>query len=165
MTASQTIDSPSSSPEPPTFDIAGIRYRIEPLSWAQLEWLGDTVFRDVDMTALDDVTLQQLLAREGPRLMALTVLADGQSRAEKGKAGRQAAEALTDDFAAEMTPDIVMRFATYFFALNPPAQWWPILAKRARREQDPATPLPSAGNGSERPSACSPTETSPVASG
>lgn len=97
------------------FEIGGIGYRLEPLSWQQNKWLGQYIFDGIDMQRLDYGTIHDLLREKGPLLMAICLIEQGQSRAEHSKLPWATVSRRADNFAAELTGEEVALFGPRFF--------------------------------------------------
>lgn len=145
-----------------TYDIGGVIYRLEPQSWKQAKWLGDTIFKDRDVQTIDYATIHDCGRAQAPLLMAIALLAEGQTREQKSKLPWSAIEALAQEFEAHLTGWEVARFCTHFFYLCRPDQMVMLLS--GRRMQDELQKLAAAAvpgeSGSSEPSSSSPTETS-----
>ena len=106
----------------PTYHIGGVTYRLEPLSWQQCQWLGEHIFRDVDVRAIDYAAIHDYCRRQAPLLMAICLLAEGQDRQAKSKLPWSAIAALAADFAGALDGMEVATFGTHFFFKIQPAQ-------------------------------------------
>lgn len=146
-----------------TYTIGGIAYRLEPQSWKQAKWLGETIFKDRDVQQIDYATIHDCGRAQAPVLMAIALLAEGQTREQKSKLPWSAIEALAQEFEAHLSGWEVARFCTHFFYLCRPDQMVMLLPGRRMQEElhklagsaVPGVP------GSSEPSSSSPTEISP----
>lgn len=135
------------------------RYRIderefyqEPLAWLQEKWLAEYVFRNVDAYSLNAVGIMVLLQTHAPLLLAICLIEQGQTRAQKCEAGVEPVRELAHWFECHLTPAVIHGWAADFFVCNPPENLW-LLADFHRV----AEALPSAEpTGSSAPSVSSP---------
>ena len=146
-----------------TYRIGGVTYRLEPQSWQQNKWLGEHIFTDLDMMALDYAAVHDLLREKGPLLMAITLLAEGQTRQAHAEQPFSAIQALARTFAGELTGGEVALFGPHFFRFCQPDQM--ALLIRGRTFQNHidalAQSLAPGGNGSSTVSSPSPAAISP----
>ena len=145
------------------FVIAGVPYRMEPLSWQQNKWLGEHIFVGIDLQALDYAVIHDLLRERGPLFMAIVLLPPNLTRAQQAKQPWATIQALADSFAGELTGAEVARFGPRFFLSNPPDQMSMLLSGKVLMQAVLASAAPSAAptdNGSSTVSSPSPTETS-----
>ena len=117
-----------------TYTIGGIVYRLELQSWKQAKWLGETIFKDRDVQTIDYATIHDCGREQAPLLMAIALLADGQTREQKSKQPWSAIEALAQELEAHLTGWEVARFCTHFFYLCRPDQM--VMLMTGRRMQD-----------------------------
>lgn len=99
-------------------------YRQEPLSWTQEKWLAEHVFGGADVGSLSQPALLSLLQAKATLLLGIVLIAEGDSRAAKGKAGFAAAQALAVEIEHELTPAAIKEMAQDFFTVNPIANLW-----------------------------------------
>ena len=146
-----------------TYDIGGVIYRLEPQSWTQCKWLGQTIFKGIDVQTIDYATIHDLGRDRAPLFMAITLLADGQTRVEKSKLPWSAIEALAGEIEPHLTGWQVARFSTAFFFFCRPAEILMLIP--GRRLQDELQKLAASAvpgpSGSSEPSSSSPTAISP----
>ena len=149
------------------YQIGSVLYRLEPQSWKQAKWLGETIFKDRDVQTIDYATIHDCGRAQAPLFMAIALLAEGQTREQKSKLPWSAIEALAQAFEAHLTGWEVARFCTHFFYLCRPDQM--VMLMTGRRMQDELQKLAASAspgaNGSSEPSSSSPTETSPSSTG
>ena len=117
-----------------TYDIGGVIYRLEPQSWKQAKWLGETIFKDRDVQTIDYATIHDCGRAQAPLLMAIALLAEGQTREQKSKLPWSAIEVLAQEFEAHLSGWEVARFCTHFFYLCRPDQM--VMLMTGRRMQD-----------------------------
>ena len=147
-----------------TYVIGGITYRLEPLSWQQCQWLGEHIFHDIDIQALDYAVIHDLLRQKGPLFMAICLLAEGQTRAQQATQPFSAIQALASRFAGELTGGEVALFGPHFFGFCQPAQLAMLIPGRVLQQQyaEIARSVLSGADGSSPASSPSATETVPV---
>lgn len=146
------------------FEIGGVVYRLEPLSWQQNKWLGEHIFAGIDMQRLDYGTIHDLLREKGPLLMAICLIEDGQSRSQHSKLPWATVSQRAADFAAELTGEEVMLFGPRFFRYCRPgamAMHVPGTVFRKMLEDEAARSAAPGENGSSGASSPSVTETLP----
>ena len=106
----------------PTYTIGGGTYRMpEGLSWQQNKWLGEYIFKEVDLNRLDYGTIHDLLRDKGPLLMAICLVEEGQTRAEHSRLPWQTISQRAEQFAAELSGQEVVLFGPHFFQSCQPA--------------------------------------------
>lgn len=105
-----------------TYTINGVTYRLEPLSWRQTHWLGEHIFRGVDLQRLDYAVVHDLLREKGPLFMAICLIAEGQSRADHSRLPLQRIHDRAEEFAATLTGMEVALFGPHFFQSCQPGQ-------------------------------------------
>ena len=99
-----------------TYQIGGVAYRMpDGLSWQQNKWLGDHVFQGIDLQRLDYGTVHDLLRDKGPLLMAICLVAVGQTRADHSRLTWETISSRADTFAAELSGQEVALFGPHFF--------------------------------------------------
>lgn len=149
--------------EAQVYQIGSVIYRLEPQSWKQAKWLGETIFKDRDVQTIDYATIHDCGRAQAPLLMAITLLAEGQTREQKSKLPWSAIEALAQEFESHLSGWEVARFCTHFFYLCRPDQMVMLLS--GRRMQDELQKLAASAvageSGSSEPSSSSPTAISP----
>lgn len=146
------------------YQIGGVTYRMEPLSWQQNKWLGEHIFHGLDLQILDYAVVHDLLREKGPLFMAICLLAEGQTRKEQAKQPFSAIVGLAQDFAGELTGGEVALFGPHFFSFNPPSQLAMLVSGRVLVQQFTRTDAPSPApgtNGLPEASSHSATEMSP----
>lgn len=104
------------------YEIGGARYRLEPLSWQQNKWLAEHIFKEIDLERLDFATMWDLFREQGPLIMAISLIPEGETRAEHSRQAFDAISLRADEFAAELTGGEVATFAPHFFACCRPEQ-------------------------------------------
>lgn len=138
--------------------IGGQRYRLEPLSWQQQQWLGESVFKDADVGAIDYGAIHDLGRAHGPLFMAICLLREGQTRKEKSLQSWRDILALAEEFRGELTGMEVASFCTHFFFFCQPSQLAMLMPGRmmqqlfleeARRAES-ASGQPSSGDDGSR---------------
>lgn len=150
-----------------TYVIGGMTYRLEPPSWKQAKWLGGTIFKDRDIRTIDYGTIHDCGRADGPLFMAITLLAEGQTREQKSRLPWSAIEALAQDFEAQLSGWEVATFCTHFFYACRPDQMVMLVPGKMLQEELlklAASPAPGP-TGSNAPSSVSPMATSPNLSG
>lgn len=149
----------------PTYTIGGGTYRMpEGLSWQQNKWLGEYIFKEVDLNRLDYGTIHDLLRDKGPLLMAICLVEDGKTRAEHSRLPWQTISQRADMFAAELSGGEVAAFGPHFFQCCQPDSMVMLMPGRKMQEEFEALAKRLAAdgsNGSSIVSSLSPTETSP----
>lgn len=146
-----------------TYQIGGVEYRLEPLSWQQNKWLGEYIFGGIDMQALDYGAVHDLLREKGPLFMAICLLADGEDRKQHSSRPFSAIAARAQEFAGELTGGEVALFGPHFFRSNPPSQMAMLISGRVLQAQldQLGRSLAPGANGSNAVSLPSRAETSP----
>lgn len=146
-----------------TYQIGGVRYRLEPLSWQQNKWLGEHIFGGIDMQALDYGAVHDLLRDKGPLFMAICLVAEGEDRKQHSSQPFTAIQARAQAFAGELTGGEVAQFGPHFFRSNPPSQMAMLVSGRVLQRQldQLAQSLAPGANGSSAVSSPSPAATSP----
>ncbi len=160
------LDTQNQKPEThPGYLIGGVCYQMpEGLSWQQNKWLGDHIFKDVDLNRLDYGTIHDLLRDKGPLLMAICLVEDGKTRAKHSRLSWQTISQRADMFAAELSGGEVAAFGPHFFQSCQPASMVMLMPGRQMQAEFEALAkrLAAAGsNGSSIVSSLSATETSP----
>ena len=147
------------------YTIGGVDYHMpEGLSWQQNKWLGEHIFKDVDLNRLDYGAIHDLLREKGPLLMAICLVEDGQTRAEHSRLPWQTISQRAEQFAAELDGGEVAAFGPHFFQSCQPASMVMLMPGRQMQAEFEALAkrLQSAGtSGSSTASSPSATETSP----
>lgn len=117
------MDDQASEPvSAPTYQIGEQHYRMpDGLSWQQNKWLGEHIFKGVDLSRLDYGTIHDLLRDKGPLMMAICLIAVGMTRAQHSRLSWQTISQRADDFAAELTGQEVAVFGPHFFQSCQPA--------------------------------------------
>lgn len=105
-----------------TYQIGGVTYRLEPLSWQQTKWLGEHIFKGVDLQALEYSVIHDLLREKGPLFMAICLLPVGTDRKTHSMQPFRAIEARALEFAGEMSGGEVALFGPHFFRSSRPDQ-------------------------------------------
>lgn len=105
-----------------TITIGGANYRLEPLSWKQNKWLAEHIFKQIDLEQLDFATIWDLFREQGPLIMAITLVQEGQSRSEHARQSFESISLQAEQFAAELTGAEVAAFAPHFFHCCRPEQ-------------------------------------------
>lgn len=147
----------------PTYQIGGKRYRLEPLSWQQNKWLGEHIFKGLDMQTLNYAVIHDLLREKGPLFMAICLLAEGQTRLQHAKQPFAAIQSLAQEIAGELTGGEVALFGPHFFRSNQPDQMAMLVDGKTLQKhfEDLARSLAPGETGSNAASSPSVTETSP----
>lgn len=145
------------------YQIGGVAYRLEPLSWQQNKWLGEHIFGGIDMQALDYGAVHDLLREKGPLFMAICLLADGEDRKQHSSRPFSVIAERAQAFAGELTGGEVALFGPHFFRCNPPNQMAMLISGRVLQGQldQLARSLAPGANGSNAVSLPSPAATSP----
>jgi hypothetical protein len=148
--------------EKQTYQLGGHTYRLESQSWKQCKWLGDKVFRDRDVRTIDYGAIHDCGRESGPLFMAITLLADGQTRADKSRMTWEQIEALSFEFEGALTGWEVARFCTHFFYFCRPEQMVMLIPGKVLQEEfvKLASSLAPGANGSTEASSPLPMETS-----
>lgn len=115
--------------------IGGTRYRLEPLSWQQNKWLAEYIFKEIDLERLDFATIWDLFRAQGPLIMAISLIPDGETRADHSRHAFEDISLRADDFAAELTGGEVAAFAPHFFAYCRPEQLAMLMPGKALVQQ------------------------------
>jgi hypothetical protein len=146
-----------------TYTIGGTAYRLEPQSWKQAKWLGDTIFKDRDIRTIDYGTIHDCGRAQGPLFMAIALLAEGQTREQKSVMPWSAIEALAQEFQAWLSGWEVATFCTHFFYACRPDQMVMLIPGRVLQDELlKLASLPAPGpSGSSGPSSPSPMAMSP----
>lgn len=145
--------------DPKRYELEGRTFRHEPLSWMQEKWLAEFVFVGVDLGKLDATALMTMLQAHAPKLLAICLLEEGQTRGQKGEAGFEAVKQLEHWLRCYVTPEQMKDIAYDFFTANPPANLW-LLADFQRMDLSRLLTTPS---GSATASVSSAAATSPNA--
>lgn len=105
--------------EPKNYRIGGVTYRIEPASFEQHQWLEAGPLAGVDFSqGVRQIDLEILIRLHGPAILGIVLLAEGQTREQKGEAGRAAAQALGQQVARQLSPSEVRAIAQDFFIID-----------------------------------------------
>lgn len=146
-----------------TYQIGGVDYRLEPLSWQQNKWLGEHIFNGIDMQALDYAAVHDLLREKGPLFMAICLLPEGQDRLAHSSQPFSAIQARAQAFAGQLTGGEVALFGPHFFYSNRPDQMAMLVPGRVfQNHLEALAQLAAPGaNGSSAVSSPSPEATSP----
>lgn len=146
-----------------TYQIGGVTYRLEPLSWQQNKWLGDHIFNGLDVQALDYGVVHDLLREKGPLFMAICVIPEGQDRKAHSCQPFSVIQARAQAFAGELTGGEVALFGPHFFQANPPSQMAMLVSGTVLQRQldQLVQSLAPGANGSSAASSPSPAATSP----
>lgn len=115
--------------------IDGDVYRLEPLSWMQNKWLGEHIFKSIDLAALDYGMIHDLLREKGPLFMAICLLAPTESRAEHSRLPWTAIEQRAEEFSVSLSGEEVAKFGPRFFIFNPPQQLTLLMSGKKMAEQ------------------------------
>lgn len=106
------------------YEIGGQVYRLEPASYRQHRWLADGPMRGLDLgQGLQAGELQTLLQERGPEIVGMVLIAEGETRDAKVRAGVDAARQLGEQVECLLTPAEVRQIAEDFFVLNGWANW------------------------------------------
>ena len=157
------MDETATSLHEKTYQIGGVTYRLEPLSWQQNKWLGEHIFKGVDMVALDYGVIHDLLREKGPLFMAICLLPEGTDRAAHSRQPWRAIEERAQAFAGELTGGEVALFGPHFFTCNRPDQMAMLLEGKVlqRTFEGLAQSLAPGASGLSAASMPSPMATSP----
>lgn len=153
----QAITEPTTAPR--TYVIGVVTYRIEPASFEQHEWLAAGPMQGVDFSAgVRQIDLEILIRKHGPEILGIVLLAEGQTREQKGEEGVTAAGQLAQKIKRQLSPSEVRAIAQDFFLIDgyENLAYFVDLAALAAR-----TPAPDTGTTSTAASASSPTAISP----
>lgn len=161
------------------YQIGGVAYRLEALSWQQHRWLADHIFTQADVATINYGFIHDCGRVQGPLFMAICLLAEGQTRQQKSKQAWAEIEALADEFRGWLDGPEVAIFCTHFFFSCRPDQMTMLVPGRVLQElfereaekaavapaPPPIVPSPAPG-GSTSSAALSPsaTATSPASS-
>ena len=141
-----------------TYCIGDQRYRLEPASYRQHRWLAEGPLKGVDLSeGLSHVAMLTLLTDHAPEILGIVLIAEGQTREEKVRAGLSAARALAEQIDCTLTPEEVRPIAEDFFALNGFKNWAYFVDFRKVAATMPAA---DTEHGLIRPSVSLPAETS-----
>lgn len=148
------------------YQIGGQRYRLEPLSWQQQQWLGEYVFKDADIAAIDYGAIHDFGRKCGPLFMAICLIREDQTRKQKSLLPMRDILTLAEEFRGELSGMEVASFCTNFFFFCPPGQMAMLMPGRAMQrlfvevatQSETAAGLAApGGNGSSTVSSPSPT--------
>lgn len=146
-----------------TYVIGGVTYRIEPASFEQHEWLASGPMQGVDFSAgVRQIDLEILIRQHGPEILGVVLLAEGQTREQKGEEGLTAARQLAQKIKRQLSPSEVRAIAQDFFLIDGYenlAYFVDLVALAAR------TPAPGTGTISSPVSVSLPTAISPSSEG
>lgn len=134
------------------------------LSWQQNKWLGEHIFKGIDLNQLDYGTIHDLLREKGPLMMAICLVDVGMTRAQHSALSWQTISQRAEQFAAELSGGEVAAFGPHFFQSCQPASMVMLMPGRQVQAEFEALAqrLSVAGsNGSSIVSSPSVTETSP----
>lgn len=153
----QTATEPAAAPR--TYVIGGVTYRIEPASFEQHEWLAAGPMQGVDFSdGVQQIDLEILIRQHGPEILGIVLLAECQTREQKGEEGVTAARQLAQKIKRQLSPSEVRAIAQDFFLIDGYenlAYFVDLVALAAR------TPAPGTGTISTPVSASLPTAISP----
>lgn len=133
------------------------------LSWQQNKWLGEHIFKGIDLNQIDYGTIHDLLREKGPLLMAICLVEDGKTRVEHSKLPWATISQRAEQFAAELSGQEVALFGPHFFQSCQPASMVMLMPGRQMQAEFEALAkrVAAAGsNGSSTASLPSATETS-----
>ena len=141
------------------YELGGVLYHLEAQSWKQCRWLGQAIFNGRDIRTIDYGAVHDCGREQGPLFMAITLLAAGQTRAEKSRMTWQAIEALAAEFESYLTGWEVARFCTHFFYSCRPQDMVMLISGAAMQEElaKLASSLAPSANGSSAVSSPLPT--------
>ena len=140
-------------------------YRMpEGLSWQQNKWLGEHIFKGIDLNQLDYGTIHDLLRDKGPLMMAICLVDVGMTRAQHSTLSWQTISQRAEQFAAELSGGEVAAFGPHFFQSCQPASMVMLMpGRQVQAEFEALAKRLAAGgsNGSSTASLHSATATSP----
>lgn len=153
------VEQQASALDKQTYELGGHTYRLESQSWKQCKWLGDKVFRDRDVRTIDYGAIHDCGRENGPLFMAITLLAEGQTRTDKSRMTWEQIEALSFEFEGALTGWEVARFCTHFFYFCRPEQMVMLIPGKVLQEEfvKLASSLAPGVNGSSEASSPLPT--------
>lgn len=157
-----SIQDSAPSTEPKTYPIGGVTYRLEPASFAQHEWLAEGPLKGMDFSAgITDVDLEPRIQRHGTEILGIVLLAEGQTREQKGQAGMIEAQHLGVSFKYLMTPSEVREIAHAFFTVDGFQNLWFFIDFPALTARVTAERIATASSAASRslPMATAPSET------
>src|SRR3989442_631686 len=100
------------------------RFSLEPLAWGQEVWLREEVFEGRNLAGLDVGALISLFRARAPLFLAIILIEDGQTRAQKIMAGLAPVRELAAWMEAHLEPIQVMEYISDFFAVNTGSNLW-----------------------------------------
>ena len=124
------------------YQIADRRFYQEELVFGTEVWLRDEVFHGTSVTALSQAQLWAMLQECGMMFMAIVLIEEGQTQADKVKAGLPAVMELRDWFNAHVRPREVMEYVNDFFGWNL-GNLWLLVDAKAVRPRETGSPSPS----------------------
>lgn len=110
------------SEEAKQYTINGTGYRLEPLSWQQIKWLGEHIFHNLEMGNLDYAHVHDVLREKGPLMMAICLIEDGWTRGAHSRLPFADIQTRAELFACEVTGGEVALFGVHFFRSCRPDQ-------------------------------------------
>lgn len=134
------------------------------LSWQQNKWLGEHIFKGIDLNQLDYGMIHDLLREKGPLMMAICLVDVGMTRAQHSALSWQTISQRAEQFAAELSGGEVAAFGPHFFQSCQPASMVMLMpGRQVQAEFEALAKQFRAGgsNGSSTVSLHSATETSP----
>lgn len=141
------------------------RYQMpDGLSWQQNKWLGEHIFKGVDLSRMDYGAFHDVLREKGPLVMAICLVEEGKTRAEHSRLSWQTISQRAEDFAAELTGQEVALFGPHFFQSCQPASMVMLMPGRQMQAEFEALAKrfhAASRAGSSTASSLSATETSP----
>lgn len=152
-----TATEPTTAPR--TYAIGGVTYRIEPASFEQHEWLAAGPMQGVDFSdGVRQIDLEILMQQHGPDILGIVLLAEGQTREQKGEAGPDAARQLAQQLKRQLSPSEVRAIAQDFFLIDgyENLAYFVDLAALAARTPAPGTETISTAVSVSSPTAISP---------
>jgi hypothetical protein len=123
-----------------TYTIAGKTFYQEELVFGQEVWLRDHVFRGKAVSALSSAQLMGMLQQHGMMFLAIILIEEGTTQADKVAAGWGKVETLAGWLTANVRPREVMEYVHDFFAVNPPTNLWLLADATALNHEEIGSP-------------------------
>lgn len=142
------------------YEFDGAQYRMERLSFQQAQWMGEHVLFDVDLGAIDELRVHDLLRTRGHLLLAIALVEVTQTRRQKAEQTWPTVAALARSLAASPMEEIYEAGRDFFFIHPYQSLIGMLSGEQIRRLRTQALSLAIA-NGLPNASSSSPMETSP----
>src|SRR6185503_407289 len=132
--------------EPKLYTIADRKFYQAELVFGQEVCLRDQVFRGVAITTLSNEKLMDMLQRDAMTFLAIILIEEGKTQAEKVTAGLAATMEFKDWLTAHVRPREVMEYVHDFFDQNQPTNLWLLADPKTLSPSETETGSPNASS-------------------